>query len=525
MLVLLIFVAPAPGLYAGPTVIRDNRITDLAVTPVLGRGYSVATNSFQSTCLADILMTEPSYDFTYTFESFEEDTTESSYETNLKTSLMTKPFRDYIDRIKQDTSDQESFVREQVTKKGKESAENVSHIKKKRVVVNIDLHSYYASVDESRSKISVSASKLLTGKDYPGFFNSCGSYYVRSIGRNAKFISVLEFQSTTEEEDKKFIYDLESQIKSFRKKIITLKKDGAVTSEVSVTEDKDAVKISTDYNLEDTFNRKASQLRLTITSAAFGLGKNETATLISYDFESFKKAIKDAFISMQNPGTGKVTSMEVVPWVENTEFQDLIGIEESGVKFESSVNEKGEVIRKAKPKLLLYEKKHNLTANAEFFAEIDRADRYMMNIYYKAKICRQQIDVNWKYTVAGSANKIIKQPYFGKFIRNNRTGQAIKLTELDTYLTTNRIEMLLEKQKNFMYGKKDENGNRNGGASSCMRSLMVKGIFNINYRDIKECSILAEVMGLAEDEIVENHCMPVLLGDKVKVKRKAVSIK
>jgi len=55
-------------LIAGPTVIQDNRVTNLATTPVLGRGYSIATNTYQSTCLKDVVMTEPSYDFTYTFQ-------------------------------------------------------------------------------------------------------------------------------------------------------------------------------------------------------------------------------------------------------------------------------------------------------------------------------------------------------------------------------------------------------------------------------------------------------------------------
>jgi len=32
---------------------------------------------------------------------------------------------------------------------------------------------------------------------------------------------------------------------------------------------------------------------------------------------------------------------------------------------------------------------------AEFIAEINRVDRNMMNIYYKAKLCKQFIEENW----------------------------------------------------------------------------------------------------------------------------------
>src|SRR5262245_35527750 len=61
----LMVAAPA---WAGPTIIRDSRVKDLATTPVLGRGYSLSTNTFQSTCLKDVVVTEPSYDFQYLFK-------------------------------------------------------------------------------------------------------------------------------------------------------------------------------------------------------------------------------------------------------------------------------------------------------------------------------------------------------------------------------------------------------------------------------------------------------------------------
>ncbi len=46
----------ASELSAGPTIIRDNRITDLAATPTLGRGYSIGTNTFQSTCMEEVVL-------------------------------------------------------------------------------------------------------------------------------------------------------------------------------------------------------------------------------------------------------------------------------------------------------------------------------------------------------------------------------------------------------------------------------------------------------------------------------------
>ena len=47
----------------GPYTISDERVRSLDITPVLGRGYSIGTNSFQSTCLMVDEVTSPSYNY------------------------------------------------------------------------------------------------------------------------------------------------------------------------------------------------------------------------------------------------------------------------------------------------------------------------------------------------------------------------------------------------------------------------------------------------------------------------------
>ena len=44
-------------------VISDDRVRSLDIAPVLGRGYSIGTNSFQSTCLIVDEATTPSYNY------------------------------------------------------------------------------------------------------------------------------------------------------------------------------------------------------------------------------------------------------------------------------------------------------------------------------------------------------------------------------------------------------------------------------------------------------------------------------
>ena len=52
-----------PGIHSSPYLLSDDRVRDLDVTPVLGRGYSVMTNTFQSTCLLVNATSTPSYNY------------------------------------------------------------------------------------------------------------------------------------------------------------------------------------------------------------------------------------------------------------------------------------------------------------------------------------------------------------------------------------------------------------------------------------------------------------------------------
>ncbi len=439
-----------PALLAGPTIIRDARITDLALTPTLGRGYTIVTNTFQSKCLANIVLTDPSYDFQYKFESLDvtnptQLAVAANYGLEVSSAAATgaavaKP------AAKPQTSDLQTT-------------------RKHHIYVEINMDTYYASIDEAQTNMSSSAEQLLANKDIPGFFSSCGSYYVRSLGRNAKFISIYTYTTKTSTRDVGF----ESQLKA---SIMRFGEGGGNTGSSDIAQE-------------------SGERKLTIISRAYGLGKNEGATLISYDIETFKAAVKDAFISMQNPMTGKVTTMEIVPWVENTDFQNLIQLEQS---FPDP--------RTGQP-MLLYKKKQILNQNAEFLAELERTDRSLMNIYYKSKICRQTIQANWM-----KDNKI--HPDFkDEDIANNKfPREKIKLVNLlNNHLTEAIIEGLLDKEDKFMYGS--------GGANECITKILDSGIFLKSYREIPVCKKLRGQLSTIIGSTIDNYCMPKLVKDFV----------
>lgn len=52
-----------PSVNGSPYMLSDDRVRNLDVTPVLGRGYSIMTNNFLSTCLDGAETTVPSYNY------------------------------------------------------------------------------------------------------------------------------------------------------------------------------------------------------------------------------------------------------------------------------------------------------------------------------------------------------------------------------------------------------------------------------------------------------------------------------
>lgn len=457
-LILLLILLIQGGLSAGPTIIRDNRIHDLAMTPVLGRGYSIATNSFQSSCMKDIKMTEPSYDFDYTFDSIETDSSSTTGNTfGLGVDLGHLAFQGKLNTKYTNVEGMTLYYH---------------HIK-----VEINMHTYYASVDESESTLSDAAKTLLLNRDIPGFFQGCGSYYVRSLGRDAKFVSVFTYMDESQTRDRSFELQLELAIKGFGsgilKSIAGVGENAALESQIS-----------------NSFTSMSRKKKLTITTKAWGLGKNKNATLIAYDLDSYKAAIKDAFVSMQDPMTGRVSTMEVVPWVENAEFQNLIRLEEdTGSTAAGGTGEKK----------LLFEKKHNLNLNAEFLSQIDRTNRNMMDIYYKAMICRQTIDSRWKRD-----NKFLPE-VSGASVQNNKNENTITLEELYGELSDDRINSLLIAENEFLYGPDGKSG-----ARECMNQMMIEGIYKKSWKEIDSCRQVQKKLTTTVNEIIDDYCMPKL---------------
>jgi hypothetical protein len=160
-----------------------------------------------------------------------------------------------------------------------------------------------------------------------------------------------------------------------------------------------------------------------------------------------------------------------------------------------------QMVLKKKGKLL-YDKKITLTMNAEFIMEVERADRNLMNMYYKAKLCRNTIDASWKIEGGG---KLMDEFANSRVVNNRFTDKTMLLADLDKMVNEDKINSLLKKEVDFMYGPDGKSG-----ANKCIRDIMDKGIFDFRYQEHESCQNLLKQMGEVQDELIEYYCMPVL---------------
>ena len=152
----------------------------------------------------------------------------------------------------------------------------------------------------------------------------------------------------------------------------------------------------------------------------------------------------------------------------------------------------------------MYKKKHILNQNGEFLAEVERADRNMMNIFYKAKICQQTIRANW---YKGDA----LHPNFKamKIVNNKFPNEQMTLGELDALISDKNVDTLLDNEEKFMYGGKiGAKGGSKDSAVACIDKLLESGMFVTSWRQIKECVAIRAKLSAVISEKVDNYCMP-----------------
>jgi hypothetical protein len=391
--------------------------------------------------------------------------------------------------------------------------------------VSIDIEVYYASVDEAKAKLGEAPAKLLTSNDIPGFFDACGPYYLRSISRRATYLSVFTYESIDTKRDVTFENSLKLQITSAVAEV-----GGSVTA-------------------KGGFGSQMSEKRTTIRSFGFGLGKDERADLIAYDIDTFKAAIKSAFLSMQNDDVGIVTSIEVVPWAENPLFQALVVLPSAEITDPDTG---------VKSRVSPYAQKRILNLNSEFLAELDRAARAKLNIFYKAKMCRN--DLQFNYMVQDGAGFRFAPvdptrpdgPTWGdRLALNNRTrADKRSLQSLYDELGPQRLDTIFLEYESFVYGgagkpigidRKDPAlatklsqlafnvktradqypSDLYPGVTACVGDLLTDGFSLRSYRKVPTCAHIEQTFPVVAGRVIDDYCMISVLGGDPSAEDKA----
>jgi len=358
---------------ASPYVISDDRARSLDITPVLGRGYAIGTNSYHSTCMMSSELTTPSYNYDYTFTDFSSTSSGSSEaERGASYSLS---FGYYAVKAKVDYN---------------LNSQAQSESSRRMITSTMRIERYYSSIREELSSLTDDALTLLDRQDYIGFFKGCGPNYIRSIRRAQEITAIFEFEETSSERASEFAYKVQASANNdetktrsdvryvgcFRDRgsraLGTYKGSGKSVSQCAQAckgytylgrqasgqcfcgnsgydrygktggcncdgryagSWRNCVyeyiqrKVSYDVSYKSTSKSSSAEKTLIITILGYGLGLGTegASSLVSTNLEEYQDVMKFAFKSFTQTemGTniGMVYGFELVPWVDNIAFQ------------------------------------------------------------------------------------------------------------------------------------------------------------------------------------------------------------
>jgi len=510
MFVVLLFLSAAPLAKSGTSVtISDRGISDKDVTPALGRGYSIATGTILATCLDVGRVSESSFDYDYQY-------LEISSQTNTESELKTK-----------------FGVTAGVSFAGASIANN-NAIKSKteKIVQNIIarmlIDRYYNSVDEGSSTMNIHAKEILLKRDFVGFFQACGPTFFRSIRRSSELVLHFHYESDSDTSSTRFGIDAKAQL-------------GAM-----------GVGFFADSTTEKKTENFAFESTLIVHIKAFGMGNNlvSSGALIASKFEDAKGVLDTAYEAMVQPGSpGYVTSVEVVPWIKNVDFQLAMGANEK-IELTACQDINGNNISCATGPLLIVHKRSrvlpamlkqfNVLQNAEHVAKLDLILRKKMNFISTLEHCIGMLsqysshdleryyvlDQNTgatTYYVESSATEDINSKDF-QILRASRLLYLLSGQEGGQYLIERLIANVLAFIDHYFGPCTQEMGRDNKGVPG--GKLMTTHWMNMDQcndigctfpnsnivttNGITTCEMSTTIGSMSSEILVEKYCMPIL---------------
>jgi hypothetical protein len=376
---------------AGPSVIRDERLADLAVTPALGRGYAPATNEMYSVCFEQVVTTKASFDFDYSLEELEsEDSTTYTRRTSFRATEVAE------------------FLRANTRQRTLGSGESRRYVHYLLATLTVD--SYYSSVDEGKAKLADSALALLRAGDALGFFAACGTHYVRSISRRSYFLTLFSYTTASRKRDAQFEGQLDRAIHS-----IDFRGGSARADQTEAAR----------------LDRGSRERDLKIVSRSIGLEAQKSVDLIPTDLSSYKESVRQAFKASQDEHAGRITSIELSSWLANPTVVDAL-------QLSPAVGDQAPHGRFASVQMIGH--------NAEFYTQLSSRVRAFENLVDKAEECRTRLDS--QFLDGGAIPARLGNPV----VLDHRTGEQMPLQALVDGLSDANLAALRDAEQAFAVG-------------------------------------------------------------------------
>merc|ERR1712238_98128 len=164
-------------------------------------------------------------------------------------------------------------------------------------VSNMRIDRYFSGF--KTSSMMNDAKELLQHQDYIGFFQSCGTNYVRSIRRAQEITAIFKFSSPSRDLAQEFAAEIKTQ-------------GGASAIDESIFAQK-------------KFSTIKQNLEVKIFAYGLGLNTKGESMIVSTSVKNYNEVIGFAFRSftqtIDSSNVGMIYAVEFVPWVDNPSFQ------------------------------------------------------------------------------------------------------------------------------------------------------------------------------------------------------------
>ncbi len=190
--------------------------------------------------------------------------------------------------------------------------------KRYSAVVTMRLESFFSSITENESSLSLDAKRMLENEEYVNFFTACGPNYVRSIYRAKEVTSIISFEAYDEYAAQTFADALRLYVHGNR--------GDSQLDDISLD--------FTGFNFDLDFDVSDIRKSLSIETYGFGLGLNAggSDTLVSTSLDEFNEVMRFAFDTMTKSESngkdiGMIYGIEVMPWADNSEFLRIANVD------------------------------------------------------------------------------------------------------------------------------------------------------------------------------------------------------